>query len=742
MFTAATAIVGLHSVGAQTDISNYFQESTAIRKATSTLNAFTISEAKEVVGILEAELEQSPDNELISGFRSRLLSVFRAEYELSKANKNAQQSEDRAKERERASKDALRPSPLTGRVDRTTANRYQNEANKLRTVAKSQFESASANLALSLKESLSFSGFCRDRGYGQLALKLQELAKVKANQLGAFSGNRSVALVFWSESEIREAASLDQSVQDALKRSTHAAVQNRHEEVTTITAEALALAPENPWLQDLQRESAAQIRQSNRLLKSAQEAKEAKNYEDALALAMQSLQTTQDYTPAKSLQDAIQTLIDEKQTKIAKARKLEEGGEFEDAFTIYDQYALLEDCKRVAEKVAQQAEDSGNFLTAHEYYKIAGISEGIMRTKSLMEKQVDSFNEAEVLLAEHKYDDAREIYQKYNDTSKLQNVSILEGDYHFSTGDYDKALESYREGQAADQVEKLNRFLAERENLLSEAADAEKSADWLTALNLYQSANDSLNTSRVAKLLAEKMETDGFVGSAIDYYQIAGEFEKAATLRSEASSDSVSKFANLTPKQIYQRSNPACVTVSTVGTDGTFVYTGHGSGFFVAPGGYVLTNYHVVEDATIVGLRLFDGREVRAQVIDSSETPDLALLKANLPNHRHLTLGDSRRVSTGDPVCVIGTPVFESLSSTLNTGYIAGVDRTFRDNPVFQIDVSINHGNSGGPLLNSRGQVIGVNTFGLGDFDIDRLNFSIKINEAKRMLEKNRVTGF
>src|SRR5690606_28219954 len=122
-------------------------------------------------------------------------------------------------------------------------------------------------------------------------------------------------------------------------------------------------------------------------------------------------------------------------------------------------------------------------------------------------------------------------------------------------------------------------------------------------------------------------------------------------------------------------------------------------------------------------------RFVVATVVDSSEVPDLALLKAEIDRHAVIKSGNSDFVETGDPVSVIGTPFIVELSSTLGNGHIAAVDRTFRDNAVFQIDATINHGNSGGPLLNDRGQAIGINTFGFGDLGAQGLNFSIKINE-------------
>jgi S1-C subfamily serine protease len=203
--------------------------------------------------------------------------------------------------------------------------------------------------------------------------------------------------------------------------------------------------------------------------------------------------------------------------------------------------------------------------------------------------------------------------------------------------------------------------------------------------------------------------------------------------------DSVrSEQGSISDSQIFRNSIPAIVTV-IVGSSSRI--EGHGRGFFVAHGGYILTNYHVVKDETRISIVMFDKKMLPATVVGFTQTPDLALLKVDVPDHRVLKLGDSDKVETGGHVCVIGSPLRMNLSPTLNTGTISSVDRRIDRNPVFQIDATINHGNSGGPLLDERGRVIGIITFGFGDFGADRFNFAIKANAAKALLRKH-VTGF
>jgi putative serine protease PepD len=199
--------------------------------------------------------------------------------------------------------------------------------------------------------------------------------------------------------------------------------------------------------------------------------------------------------------------------------------------------------------------------------------------------------------------------------------------------------------------------------------------------------------------------------------------------------------------RIYRLASPAVANIVTRMVEYDFFYNpvpveGAGSGFLIDVDGHILTNYHVVQGAQTIEVTLGDLTRYKAKLIGEDTRNDIALIQIDTQGHKltPLTLGDSRNLLVGQRALAIGNPF--GFSSTLTTGIVSALGRTVQTSEntfideAIQTDASINRGNSGGPLLDSHGQVIGINsaiyaptgtTAGIG--------FAIPINTARRVAD-------
>jgi serine protease Do len=171
------------------------------------------------------------------------------------------------------------------------------------------------------------------------------------------------------------------------------------------------------------------------------------------------------------------------------------------------------------------------------------------------------------------------------------------------------------------------------------------------------------------------------------------------------------------------------------------VTRGVGSGFIISDDGYVLTNAHVVEGADEVTVTLTDRREFKAKVLGSDKRSDVAVLKLAATNLPRLRMGDSSKIRVGEWVIAIGSPF--NLDNTVTAGIISAKARdTGEYLPLIQSDVAVNPGNSGGPLINMRGEVIGINSqIATLSGAYNGISFAVPIAEAMRVADQLRTTG-
>ncbi|QNN47379.1 DegQ family serine endoprotease [Thermomonas brevis] len=173
--------------------------------------------------------------------------------------------------------------------------------------------------------------------------------------------------------------------------------------------------------------------------------------------------------------------------------------------------------------------------------------------------------------------------------------------------------------------------------------------------------------------------------------------------------------------------------------------TSLGTGFIISPDGYVLTNHHVIDGADTVRIKLSDRREFTAKVVGSDEASDVALLKIAATGLPTLRVGDSKTLKPGQWVVAIGSPF--GLDHSVTAGIVSAVGRANpaadqRYVPFIQTDVAINRGNSGGPLLDTRGQVVGINSQIFSNSGgYMGVSFAIPIDVAMSAVQQLKATG-
>lgn len=195
---------------------------------------------------------------------------------------------------------------------------------------------------------------------------------------------------------------------------------------------------------------------------------------------------------------------------------------------------------------------------------------------------------------------------------------------------------------------------------------------------------------------------------------------------------------------IADKVSPSIVAIS-LKTQGRDIFgrvvegSGTGSGIIIDNQGHIVTNNHVVEGADNIMVILHDGTELEATLVGRDSQTDLAVIKVNPEKLVVAELGDSSKLKVGELAVAIGSPMGTEYAGSVTAGIVSGLNRkvSVGDNSIklIQTDAAINPGNSGGALVNSQGQVIGINTIKFAETTVEGMGFAIPINEAKPIIQ-------
>ena len=210
--------------------------------------------------------------------------------------------------------------------------------------------------------------------------------------------------------------------------------------------------------------------------------------------------------------------------------------------------------------------------------------------------------------------------------------------------------------------------------------------------------------------------------------------------------DNIPQEGGLGLQEIYEKNIPSVVSITCTFSGGT----GSGTGVVLSENGYLVTNSHVVSGAQQIQVLLTDGRTLPAHLVGTDGLSDLAVLYVNAGNLTPAEFGDSSQLRVGDAVVAIGDPLGVSLRGTMTDGIVSAINRDVETNgrtmTLIQTNAALNSGNSGGPLINCHGQVIGINTMKIGTFaddaGVEGLGFAIPSAMVKEVVDQLISQGY
>ncbi len=338
--------------------------------------------------------------------------------------------------------------------------------------------------------------------------------------------------------------------------------------------------------------------------------------------------------------------------------------------------------------------------------------------------------------------------------------------YSFESMDDSNGSEGYRPNPSYDSGYNQNQNHNKKNNgiggrmialLVAVALVASIGGSALTSvINNISRKNEEANNAKAAETMSSQTvePAQDAQDAATEDTQSGYTIEKSQLPTSLSSNDT---GKSLSPKEVYAMNVNACVGIATQITTNVWGQvasaSASGSGFILTSDGYVVTNNHVVEGATSVTVKLYNGDEYDATIVGTDEMNDVALLKIDATGLQAVTIGDSDQIEVGEEVIAIGNPLGE-LTFTMTAGVVSALDREINTDgkPInmLQTDVAINSGNSGGPLFDMNGNVIGITSAKYSGStssgaSIEGISFAIPINDALRVVydlqQYGHVTG-
>ena len=260
-------------------------------------------------------------------------------------------------------------------------------------------------------------------------------------------------------------------------------------------------------------------------------------------------------------------------------------------------------------------------------------------------------------------------------------------------------------------------------------------------IRLFQELHRKENALTVAYAVQSQTEAEAETDPTLTTYP-----REKTTVDLQQTPDGDSREGEMSLQEIYETNIPAVVSISASTGSGSST----GTGVVLSANGYLVTNYHVIRQALAINVTLTDERELRATLVGEDPVSDLAVLRVDAEDLTPAQFGDSDGVRVGDSVVAIGDPLGVELRGTMTDGIVSAISRDVqldgRVMNLIQTNAALNSGNSGGPLINRFGQVIGINTMKIGTFadssGVEGLGFAIPSATVKEIVNQLLSQGY